>query len=99
MYPIRNLIAHTDTINETIVPTASTTSSKPVNTNPNLTSLSKLAPNITGIAKKNVNSAAISLDTPINNAPTIVAPERDVPGKTAAITWNKPIIRAALYVS
>ena len=38
------------------------------------------APNITGIARKNVNSAATYLEVPSNNAPMIVAPERDVPG-------------------
>ena len=79
--------------------TVKTIISNPVNTNPNLTNLSKLAPNITGIAKKNVNSVATSLDTPINKAPNIVAPEREVPGKTAAITWNKPIIIAILNVN
>ena len=44
-----------------------------------------------GIARKNVNSAATVLDTPISRAPTIVAPEREVPGKIAAISWNTPI--------
>ncbi len=43
------------------------------------TAFKRLAPNITGTAKKNVNSAAVALDTPINNAPIIVAPERYVP--------------------
>ena len=43
-------------------------------------SLSALAPNITGIARKKVNSAATYLDTPKSNAPIIVAPEREVPG-------------------
>ena len=35
---------------------------------------------ITGTARKNVNSAAATLETPINNAPIIVEPEREVPG-------------------
>ena len=56
-----------------------------VKAKPNLTNFNKLAPNITGIAKKKVNSAATVRLTPINKAPTIVAPERDVPGNTAAI--------------
>lgn len=99
MQPTRNLIANIDTINATILPTDNIIISNPVNTNPNLTNLSKLAPNITGIARKNVNSAATSLDTPINKAPNIVAPEREVPGKTAAITWNNPIITAILKVN
>lgn len=84
MYSTRNFIVNKDTINATNIPTNNTVSSKLLNTIPNLISLSKLAPNITGMAKKNVNSAATSLDTPINKAPNIVAPERDVPGKIAA---------------
>ena len=57
----------------------------PVKANENLTNLSNDAPNITGIAKKKVNSAATVLDTPSNNAPTIVAPDLEVPGNIAAI--------------
>ena len=57
-----------------------------VKPNPSFTNFNKLAPNIVGIARKKVNSAATVLETPISNAPTIVAPERDTPGKTAAIT-------------
>ena len=45
--------------------------------------MSRLAPNITGIAKKKVNSAATVLDTPKSRAPTIVAPDLDVPGNIA----------------
>ena len=51
-----------------------------------------LAPNITGIARKNVNSAATPRDTPSAKAPTIVAPDRDVPG-IIAIIWKTPIRR------
>ena len=47
------------------------------------------------IAKKNVNSADIYLEHPISIAPIIVAPERDVPGNTAAINCHIPIIIAA----
>lgn len=84
IYPIRNRITKTDTKNATTIPTSKMTSSLLVNVPPNLTSFKRLAPSITGIAKKNVNSAATVRDTPISSAPTIVAPERDVPGKTAA---------------
>ena len=48
------------------------------------------------MARKNVYSAATVLDTPIKRAPTMVAPERDVPGKTAAISWKNPIISAVV---
>lgn len=76
----------TDTIKLTAVPNNNTIASVAVKLNPNFTSFSKLAPNIVGIAKKNVNSAAIVLDNPIAIPPRIVAPEREVPGNTAAIT-------------
>lgn len=75
----------TDTKNDTSIPMINTPASSVVNDKPNFTSFNRLAPNITGIARKNVNSAATLLDTPMSSAPTIVAPERDVPGKTAAI--------------
>ena len=42
--------------------------------------LSRVAPAITGIARKNENSAATGLDTPKTEAPRIVEPEREVPG-------------------
>ena len=45
---------------------------------------------MTGIARKNVNSVAIALDTPRKRAPTIVAPDLDVPGIIASI-WKTPI--------
>ena len=69
----------------------------PVPSDTNLSILTRLAPAITGIARKNVNSAAAVLDVPISIAPTIVAPERDVPGISAS-TWNNPIISAVLNV-
>lgn len=46
----------------------------------------QLAPNIAGIARKKVNSAAAVLETPSSSAPTMVAPEREVPGNIAAIS-------------
>lgn len=66
------------------MPASRIVSSFPENANPNLTSFKRLAPNITGIARKKVNSAATVLDTPIKSAPKMVAPEREVPGKMAA---------------
>ena len=73
-----------DTTNATIIPTSRTISSFPPKSNPYFRSFNKLAPNITGIAMKNVNCAAVLRLTPITNAPRIVDPERDVPGNTAA---------------
>ena len=89
IYDIRNLITNTETINATSVPITRITSSLPVIATPAaiyLITLRRLAPNITGTARKKVNSAAVALETPISNAPMIVAPERDVPGNTAART-------------
>ena len=74
-----------DTKNDTSIPMIKTPASSVVKDKPNFTSFNRLAPNITGIARKNVNSAATLLDTPMSSAPTIVAPEREVPGKNAAI--------------
>ena len=65
------------------MPTTKIIASCIVKAKPNFTIFNKDAPNITGIAKKNVNSAATVLDTPNNKAPTIVAPERDVPGENS----------------
>ena len=58
MYPIKNLIAKIETKKATNVPVPSVIASAPVKSNPNFTIFSKLAPNMTGIAKKNVNSEA-----------------------------------------
>ena len=77
-------MTRTDTAKATIIPTARIVSSVPEKEKPNLRSFSKLAPSITGMARKKVNSAATVLDTPMRSAPTMVAPERDVPGKIAA---------------
>lgn len=54
------------------VPTSRQASSIPVNANPNFNTFRRLAPNITGIARKKVNSAATVLDIPIIIAPRIV---------------------------
>ena len=58
IYSIKNLIAKIETTNATNDPRANVINSALVKANPNLTSFNKLAPNITGIAKKNVNSDA-----------------------------------------
>ena len=84
-------MTNTETANATIMPRISMPASIAVKDSPNFTIFKRLAPNITGMAKKKVNSAATVLDTPISSAPTIVAPEREVPGKIAAINWNTPI--------
>ena len=53
---------------------------------------------MTGTARKKVNSAAQVLETPIRRAPMMVAPDREVPGKMAAMTWKRPMIRAVFQV-
>ena len=45
-----------------------------------------------GMARKNENSAAARLSAPSSSAPTIVAPERDVPGIIAR-HWKRPMPR------
>ena len=86
----------TDIPKETTQPSIRNPNSAAVKWNPNLISFSALAPNMTGIARKNVNSAATSLDTPMISAPTIVAPDLDVPGIIAK-HCTSPIKRAVLY--
>ena len=77
---IRNLITKTDTANATAIPRTRASSSALVNSNPNFNSLKALAPSIVGTARKKVNSAAATRETPMSKAPIIVAPDRDVPG-------------------
>ena len=98
IYPIKNRITITETINAVTIPVTRTMISFPVIAASNFNTLRRLAPSITGIARKKVNSAATVLDTPIKSAPKIVAPEREVPGKMAAINWKNPIISAVLKV-
>lgn len=69
-----------DTINADIIPASKITISVLSNAKPNFSSFNKLAPNITGIARKKLNSAAIYLEHPKIIAPKMVAPEREVPG-------------------
>ena len=89
---IKKRMMSSEDTNAVIVPMPRIISSVDVNAKPNLRILSRLAPNMTGMARKNVNSAATVRDTPSSSAPTMVAPEREVPGNTAAISWNIPII-------
>ena len=62
-----------------------------------LTSLSALAPNITGIARKNVNLDATERVQPSSRPPMIVEPERDVPGISES-TWKQPIPSAVFQL-
>ena len=76
-------MATIDTKNDTSVPTIRIPHSveetaRPFNTN--LPSRKRLAPNITGIARKKEYSAATSLELPRIIPPRMVEPERDVPG-------------------
>lgn len=91
-------MANIETTKATIIPVKSIIISEPVKTNPNFSILSKLAPNITGMARKNVNSAAMNLEVPSSIAPIIVAPDLEVPGIRAK-TWKTPMRIAVLYVS
>ena len=88
-------MAKMDTAKATTIPTSRTANSVPVKANPNFNSLIRLAPNITGIARKKVNSAAISLEAPIRIPPMMVEPEREVPGIRER-TWNTPTKKASL---
>ena len=75
-----------ETKNAVTIPVMRIINSLPVKEKPNFNILRRLAPSITGIARKKVNSAATVLETPIKSAPSMVAPEREVPGKIAAIS-------------
>ena len=61
----------------------------------NFTSLRKLAPNMTGIARKKVNLAATERVVPSNKPPMMVDPEREVPGMSES-TWKQPMPKAVL---
>ena len=62
----------------------------------NLTTLSRLAPNITGMARKNVNLDATSRVQPKSKPPMMVEPEREVPG-TSESTWKHPMPSAVFH--
>ncbi len=49
------------------------------------------APAMVGMARKKENSAAERLSAPSSSEPTMVAPERDVPGISAR-HWNRPML-------
>lgn len=58
--------------------------------------LQRAAPNITGIPKKKVNSAATVYGrVPTRIPPMMVEPDLDVPGMTES-TWKQPIRKAVL---
>ena len=88
-------MAKIETTKEKIQPAMRIANSSGVKLKPNPINFRKLAPNITGMERKKEYSAAIGRAVPISIAPTIVAPERDVPGINAR-TWKKPIIKAVL---
>ena len=54
-----------------------------VKSNPNFMSFNALAPNIIGMDRKKEYYIANDRDAPSNIAPSIVVPERDVPGISA----------------
>ena len=92
-------MAHTDTKNATSMPKNRIPNSVAEKLNPTFNmyfkNLKPLAPNMTGIARKNEYSAATVLEAPSSAAPIIVEPERDVPG-TSANTWKNPIKSAVV---
>ena len=80
---IKNLIVAKETKNAVSVPDISTIASVEFRERPssiNFATFKSEAPSITGIAKKNENSAAATLETLTVDAPKIVEPEREVPG-------------------
>ena len=83
---MRKEITPMDTTKATTMPIIRSDASVMLKPSPNFTSFRRLAPNMTGIARKKVNSADTTLLTPMSSAPTMVAPEREVPGNTAAIS-------------
>ena len=86
------------TTKATAQPRPSTASCSPVNTMPSiryLPTFRALAPNMTGMARKKVNSAATGRLAPRSRPPTMVAPLREVPGIMAS-TCQKPMISASL---
>ena len=86
-------MATRDTTNATSIPVINKLNSNPVKPKPNLYSFKALAPNITGIDRKNEYSAAKLLDVPSIIAPIMVAPDLEVPGINAN-TWKIPIANA-----
>ena len=77
-----------ETTKAVISPVASTASSVALIAKPSsatyFTHFNSPQPNITGIARKNVNSAAAVLEQPHSMPPMMVDPDRDVPGIIAS---------------
>ena len=89
-------MATTDMANAVMIPTASTRISVEVMAMPaatNLMHFTRPQPNMMGMARKNVNSAAAVREQPASMPPMMVAPERLVPGMMAN-TWKQPILSA-----
>ena len=84
-----------ETTNATTIPTIRIITSVPVKEKPNFRIFRRLAPNMTGIPRKKVNSAATVREVPARIPPIMVEPERDVPGTTES-TWNRPMMSAVL---
>ena len=74
--------AKIETTNATTIPITRISTSVPVNPKPNFTIFRRLAPNITGIPRKKVNSAATVREVPTRIPPMMVEPDLDVPGIT-----------------
>lgn len=82
-------MATIETRKEVIQPAARMISSSGVKLNPKPSNLTKLAPSITGMDIKKENSAAIGRSVPSKIPPTMVDPEREVPGIKDKI-WKSP---------
>ena len=85
-----------DMTNADTTPVTSTATSVVVMATPastNFAAFTAPQPSITGMARKNVNSAAAVREQPVSMPPMIVAPERLVPGMIAS-TWKRPILSA-----
>ena len=95
-----HLMAMSETTKATTQPTPKIATSLAPNVPPlikYLTSLSALAPNMTGMARKNVNLDATERVQPKSRPPMMVEPERDVPG-TSESTWKQPMPSAVFQL-
>ena len=92
-------MAMSDTMKATAEPTPRIANSEATKVPPPtkyFTRRSSDAPNMTGIARKNVNSAATGRAQPRARPPMIVEPEREVPG-TSESTWKRPMPIAVFH--
>ena len=78
------LIMNSDTTKAVMQPVRQMNISPKVTAPENLRILTRLAPNMTGIATSKVNSVAVGLFIPNSKAAMMVAPDLDTPGKIAA---------------